>query len=79
MALVSVSALLGKVGDAMRTSSHLTEFFVVRCKHIPYDVRVGFVWVMHHQRYDRWLAYMTQRTARRDMRRWRRADKVRAR
>ena len=63
----------------MRTSSHLTEYFVVRCKYIPYDVRVGFVWVMHHQRYDRWLAYMTQRTARRDMRRWRRADKVRAR
>ena len=63
----------------MRTSSRLTEFFVVRCKHIPYDVRVGFVWVMRHQRYDRWLAYMTQRTARRDTRRWRRADKVRAR
>ena len=63
----------------MRTSTRLTEFFVVRCKHIAYDVRVGFVWVMHHQRYDRWLAYMTQRTARRDMRRWRRADKVRER
>lgn len=79
MALVSVGAMLVEVGDAMRTSSHLTEYFVVRCKHIAYDVRVGFVWVMHHQRYDRWLAYMTQRTARRDMRRWRRADKVRAR
>ena len=63
----------------MRTSTHLTELLVVRCKHIPCDVRVGFVWVMYHQRYDRWLAYMTQRTARRDMRRWRRADKVRAR
>ena len=79
MALVSVEAMLGKVGDAVRTSSHLTEFFVVRCKHIAYDVRVGFVWVMYHQRCNRSLAYMTPRTARRDMRRWRRADKVRAR
>lgn len=71
--------MLVKVGDAMRTSTRLTEYFVVRCTHIAYDVRVGFVWVMYHQRCNRWLAYMTQRTARRDTRRWRRADKVRAR
>lgn len=78
MALVSVATMLGKVGDAMRTTTHLTEYEYVRCKHIAYDVRVGFVWVAHHPRCDRWIAYLMH-TARRDTRSWRRADKVRAR